>query len=42
MCIINVMCGLAYFCKLRRITDEFVKLPPQFSFQDLVVVDIWL
>jgi len=42
MCIINVMCGLAYFYKLRRISDEFVKLPPQFSSQGLVVVDIWL
>jgi len=42
MCIINLMCVLAYFCKLRRILDEFVKLPPSFSSQGLVVVDIWL
>jgi len=42
MCIIKVMCGLAYFYELRRILDEFVKLPPPFPFQDLVVVDIWL
>jgi len=40
MCIINVMCGLAYFCKLRRISDKFVKAPPPFSSQGLVVVDI--
>jgi len=39
---VNVMCGLAYFCKLRRISDESVKLPPQFSCQGLVVVDIWV
>ena len=40
MCIIDVMCGLAYFCKLRRISDEFVELPPPFPSQGLVVVDI--
>jgi len=34
MCIINVMCGLANFV-------EFVKPPPPFSSQGLVVVDIF-
>jgi len=42
MCIINVMCGFAYFYKLRQISDEFMKLLPPFPSQGLVVVDIWL
>jgi len=41
MWIINVMCGLTYFYKLRRLSDEFVKLPPPFPSQGLVVIDIW-
>jgi len=40
--IINVMRGLAYFYKSRRILDESVKLPRPFPFQGLFVVDIWL
>ena len=42
MCIINLICGLTYFCKLCRISDEFMKLPSPFSSQGLVVVDIWI
>jgi len=32
----SVMCELAYFCKLRRILDEFVKLQPTFTSQSFV------
>jgi len=42
ICIVNMMCGLAYFYKLRRILEEFAKLPPPLPSQGLFVVDIWL
>jgi len=35
------MCELAYFYKVRRIFEEFVKLPPPFPSQDLFVIDIF-
>ena len=43
ICIINAMCGLAYLYKLRRILEEFVKLPTPFLSQGRFVVDtgIW-
>jgi len=35
------MCELAYLHKLRRILEEFVKLPVTFLSQYIFVVDIW-